>query len=190
MKTRAGELQSFKPRYRYLLLASIIGAALTSAVLVMQAAPGDDPVCKIVLAAVAKLGQTPNHLYTTMTGEFSGGKTQESESVTTGGIIYIKVHDKWTVSPITAKQMAEQKQENIRNAEVYRCQYERDENVNGEAAAIYKAHSESDAGISDAEVWISKARGLPLRETIDLDSGKSHMTVRFDYSNVQAPAVK
>ncbi len=174
-------------RHRLVFFSVAIACAITATT---QAAPSDDPVCKVVLDAVAKLGATPNHLYTTMTGDFMPGKTQESESITTGGVIYIKLHDKWTVSPITPSQMAKQKQENIRNAKVYRCQHERDESINGDGTAVYKAHSESDAGISDAEIWISKSRGLPVRENIELDSGKSHMSVRFDYSNVQAPAIK
>lgn len=125
-----------------------------------------------------------------MTGAMAGGKTRESEEITTGGVIYVKISDKWTTSPITPEAMARQEQENMHNAKVYRCQYERDENIDGEATAVYKAHSENENGPSDAEIWISKSRSLPLRETIDLGAGESHMSVHFDYANVQAPAVK
>ena len=77
----------------------------------------------------------------TTTGDAAAGGTRQNEMISIGGANYIKVHDKWTVSPMTPKMMAEQEKENIRDAKVYRCQYERDENVNGEAAAVYKAHS-------------------------------------------------
>jgi hypothetical protein len=189
MKTHACSVRSYLPRFRRLLVSLNIGAALI-AIGIIQAAPTDDPTCKIVLDAMAKLGQTPHHQYATMTGAIAGGKTMETEGITTRDAIYIKMNGKWTTSRITPEAMAKQEQENIRNAEVYRCQYERDENVDGEAVAVYKAHSENKNGPSDAEIWISKSRGLPLRETIDLSAGESQMSVRFDYANVQAPAVK
>ncbi len=125
----------------------------------------------------------------TTTGDAASGGTRQNEMISIGGANYIKVHDKWTVSSMTPKMMAEQEKENIRDARVYHYQYERDENVNGEAAAVYKAHGENENGTSAAEIWISKSRGLPLRDKIDLNS-TSHVVVRFDYANVQAPAGK
>lgn len=189
MKTHACSVRPYLPRFRRLLVSLNIGAALT-AIGVMQAAPTDDPICKTVLDAMAKLGHTPHHQYATMTGAIAGGKTMETEGITTSDAIYVKMNGKWITSPLTPEAMAKQEQENIRNTKVYRCQYERDENVDGEAAAVYKAHSENKNGPSDAEIWISKSRGLPLREAIDLSAGESHMSVRFDYANVHAPALK
>ena len=125
----------------------------------------------------------------TTSGDAAVGGTSQNEMISIDGANYIKVHDNWTVSPMTPKMMAEQEKENIRDAGVYRCQYDRDENVNGEATAVYKAHSENENGTSDAEIWISKSRGLPLRDKIDLN-GTSHVMVRFDYANVQASVVK
>jgi hypothetical protein len=187
MISRAGCGRTCWTRFRCLFV--LVGVAALATTLGLQAAPGDDPASKVVLDAMAKLNQTPHHEYMTTTGEAAAGGTREIELIGTGDANYVKIHDKWTLSPMTPKMMAEQEKENIRNAKVYRCQYERDETVNGEAAAVYKAHSESEAGNSDAEVWISKSRGLPLRETID-SNGTSHMSVRFDYANVQAPTVR
>ena len=167
----------------------LIGIVAFGSIQPMQSAPADDPAGKAVLDAMAKLNQTPHYAYMTATGDAAGGGTRQSELISVGGANYVKIHDKWKLSPMTPKMMADQEKENIRNAKVYRCQYERDENVKGEAAAVYKAHSENENGTSDAEVWISKSRGLPLRENIDLN-GTSHVLVRFDYANVQAPVVK
>jgi hypothetical protein len=64
--------------------------------------------------------------------------------------------------------------------------------VNGEAAALYMAHSENDDVKSDAQTWISKSKGLPLRTEEDIDTGggdKRHMSIRYEYGNIQAPAV-
>jgi hypothetical protein len=59
---------------------------------------------------------------------------------------------------------------------------------------VYGTHSErSDGGhiTSDGQVWISKSRGLPLRDEIDIDSGgpagKNHYSGRYEYTNVQPP---
>jgi hypothetical protein len=63
--------------------------------------------------------------------------------------------------------------------------------VNGESAAVYSAHSESEHGKNDNQIWVSKGKGLILRQETDLDTGgangKSHLAVRYQYGNVQAP---
>ncbi len=43
------------------------------------------------------------------------------------------------------------------------CQYLRDESVNGEAASVYKVHSESEVAKIAFTIWISKSKALPLR---------------------------
>jgi hypothetical protein len=43
--------------------------------------------------------------------------------------------------------------------------------VNGEAAAVYSQHVETENDKMDVQVWISKSKGLPLREELDVDVG-------------------
>ena len=86
--------------------------------------------------------------------------------------------------------MLKQEQENIQNAKTS-CRHVRDEVVNGEAAALYMAHAENEGVKSDAQTWVSKSRGLPLKTEEDIDTGdgdKRHMSIRYDYSNVRPPA--
>jgi hypothetical protein len=64
----------------------------------------------------------------------------------------------------------------------------RDEAVGGEPATLYKVHDATDAGIVDSQIWISAARGLPLRQVVDMPETKSHLDSRFDYANVRPPA--
>jgi hypothetical protein len=68
----------------------------------------------------------------------------------------------------------------------------RDESVNGEPATLFRMHHHDEDTTTDQQVWISKARGLPLKQDIDMDvggtSGKSHRSMRYEYTNVQAPA--
>jgi hypothetical protein len=64
--------------------------------------------------------------------------------------------------------------------------------MNGEATAEYTTHTETADMKSDTQVWISKSRGLPLRQDVDTDVGgklgKSHVETRYEYDNVQPPA--
>lgn len=44
---------------------------------------------------------------------------------------------------------------------------------------------------SDAQTWISKGRGLPLKTEEDIDTGdgdKKHMSIRYEYGGVRPPA--
>jgi len=155
----------------------------------IQAQAAEDPECKIVLNALAKLGDTPHHQYIIVTNMAAGG-VRESETICTGNVAYIKVNGQWVVGPITPRQIARQQQENIQNAKVCNCHHERDEKLDGEMASLYKAHSENEDGVEDAEIWISKARGVILRQNVESDSGATEMSVRFVYTNIKAPPVK
>jgi hypothetical protein len=87
--------------------------------------------------------------------------------------------------------MKELAQRNRKNAKNLSCHFVRDEAVNGEGAALYSTHEESEHGKSDNQIWVSKSKGLILRQETDLDTGgvngKSHSSFRYEYSNVQAP---
>ena len=124
--------------------------------------------CQPLHDATIKVLSTPNHVYTTQTADFLRG---------------------W--SRMTAQDMAQQEQENWKNSKVT-CQHLRDESVNGEAAALYNVHTVTEDTTTDAQVWISKSKGVPLREELDMNvggmAGKSHMSMRYDYANVQPPA--
>ena len=66
------------------------------------------------------------------------------------------------------------------------CRYLKDAPVNGEMATVYSMHDESPKGTSDSQVWISKAKGLPLRSETDF-SDKNHVSTRYEYGNVKPP---
>ena len=81
----------------------------------------------------------------------------------------------------------------IKNSK-YTCHYLRDEPVNGEPAARYSSHSErEDSDMkSDGQIWISKGRGLPLRQELEItESGDkpevNHHSMRYEYTNVRPP---
>jgi hypothetical protein len=143
--------------------------------------------CKLVMEAMKRVPSTPTHLYSTM--NFSG-KSQAVETIYSGGGIYTRIDGKWSRSPMTPQEMAEMQQRNVQNDKSI-CKYLKDELVNGEMAALYSTHDVSPKGVTDTQTWISKLKGLPLRQEIDIDvgrgSGKSHMSSRYEYGNVKAP---
>jgi hypothetical protein len=145
--------------------------------------------CQPVFDAMSKVLVTPSHVFSTEgAGTRVGAKPQNSESIYFGGAIYFKLNDKWIRSKMTAQQMLEQDKENREHGKAT-CRYLREEVVGGEAAAVYSAHSENEDVKSDGQVWISK-KGLPLRQEHDTDigdPGKIHRSIRYEYSNVQAP---
>ena len=166
------------------IFAALLGSILAVPALAM------DPSCKAVADAGDKMLSTPTHITSTTTAAYTGGKPRNSESIYAGNAIYVNVDGKWTRSKMTPQEMLKMQQEN-RESKKGTCRYVRDESVNGESAALYSAHSESEKGISDNQIWVSKSKGLVLRQETDLDTGhgngKSHLSVRYEYANVQAP---
>ncbi|MFZ0293161.1 MAG: hypothetical protein WAL52_06115 [Candidatus Sulfotelmatobacter sp.] len=144
--------------------------------------------CQPVFDAMNKVLVTPSHVFSTEGAGTRAGAKPQSESIYFGGAIYVKLNDKWIRSKMTVQQMLEQEKEN-REHGTATCRYLREEVVSGEAAAVYSAHSENEDVKSDGQVWISK-KGLPLRQELDIDMGdpsKIHHSLRYEYSNVQAP---
>jgi hypothetical protein len=153
--------------------------------------PAPDSECP-VLEAMDKLFATPFHMYMTQTSAgVANGKPMNTEMVSSGGARYVLYQGKWTVSPLSTEELKALDQRNRQNAKNTSCHYVRDESVNGESAALYSTHSESEHGISDNQIWVSKSKGLVLRQETDLytgrGNGKSHLSVRYEYANVQAP---
>jgi hypothetical protein len=141
------------------------------------AAQGD---CRLVFDAASKAFDTPAHLYVTTN---IGGTAQTAEMIYAASAIYVKFGGKWSLST-TMQEMKELEQKNRQNSKAT-CRYLHDESVNGEMAAVYSVHSESPKGKVDSKIWISKAKGLPLRQEDDVD--KVHNSMRYEYGNVKPP---
>jgi hypothetical protein len=147
-----------------------------------------DPACKPVLDANHKTLDTANHMYTDMGG--ADGKKPTGEMITVNGDRYVLINGKWTKSRMTVAATKEQEEENIKNAKVLSCKRAGDDTVGGEVATVYIEHTENEDTKSDGKIWVSKSRGVILKEEIDLDSGdsgKQHVSLRYEYGNVKAP---
>jgi len=165
-----------------------IAFALT-VLLFSQAGVADDAACKVPLDAVTNVLATPNHQY--MTRIDAAGAKRQSEIINTGIAMYVEVGGKWRTSSMSSKGMQALMIESQKRATATSCKLLRAESVDGASAAVYSIHDETEAGVSDTTLWVSKSDGLPLRQEIDLKAGdaagKSHSEVRFVYKDVKAP---
>ena len=163
-----------------------LGLLLLSAV--PLAAQGN---CQPVFDALSRVTTTSTHIYVTMSAVPNGSdKPRTIETIYAAGAIYTRVGGKWTRSPVTPQQVVKQEQENRQHSN-FTCRYVRDELVNSETAGLYSTHAETADQKSDGQIWISKTRGLPLRQEMDVDTGgkagKSHNSMRYEYGSVQPP---
>lgn len=148
--------------------------------------------CKIVTDAAKKQLVTPSHAYSAQTGRPGQAGARNSEAIYVGGAAYVQIKGIWRRSSMTVKDALELKDENIRDATAMDCRYLREETMNGDSAAVYSFDSSNEADHSVGQIWISKSRGLPLKIEQDLiadKSSKAHVSTRYEYTNVQAPAI-
>ena len=159
------------------------------ALLVAQVSLADDDACKVAFDSVTHVLATPNHQYVTRTD--AAGVERKSEIINTGIAMYVEAAGKWRTSPMTPQGMEDMMIESQKRATGTACKLLRSESVGGSSAAVYSIHNETEAGISDTVLWVSKSDGLPLKQEIDLNAGgtagKSHSEVRFVYKDVKAP---
>lgn len=170
-------------RSRWSILA--ISVPLVTMALVASSLAADS--CQPVFDGITKIVTTPSHSYST---GVVNGKPRSTETIYVQGKTYMIVKGKWWLSPVTPNDVLKQEMENRANSKAT-CQFLRNESVNGEPAAVYSMRRETETGKEDGQVWISKANGRALREEVDVDYGgaigKSHLSARYEYSNVKPP---
>jgi hypothetical protein len=153
---------------------------------------GSDAACQTVVNASEKNFTTPYHMYMTMTsGAVQNGKTRISETIFVGGMNYVMVNGKWISTQLSAEDKKAAEEEFRKMAKTGTCHYMRDESVNGENTALFAIHNQTENRIMDDQLWISKSKGLIVKQESDIDVGggrpKSHTTMRYECTNVQAP---
>jgi hypothetical protein len=142
--------------------------------------------CKVFYDSSDKMMSVPHRLFTTMGSPSGGEKTRESIFV--DGASYIQLDGKWEKSRMTAKDLHDVELENRKTNKNISCKIVRSEVIDGEAATVYMVHSETEDVKADATVWLSKTRGLVMREEINPGT-EDHIAVRYEYSNVTAPTI-
>lgn len=147
--------------------------------------------CQPLIDAAKKVITTPHHLYSTRTRATKGAPADTGELISVGGVTYLRDKGKWMRSPMTPQMELDQLNENLANATLYSCQRVGEESVGGVTAVVYTAHEETGELKADVRQWIAKGSGLVLRTEEDMDLGMgqpSHLSLRYEYTNVRAPA--
>jgi len=167
---------------RLLTCLAVIAIGQTSSTLHAQ------ETCGAVFDALTKVVTTPNHSYSTRT---TNGKPLISERIYTQGKAFIRINGKWTTIREDTTELLQQEADNRKHGTAT-CRAVREESVDGQRATVYSLHSKTEYATEDAQMWIAKGTGLPLREEMDVDVGagnlgKSHLSTRYEYGNIQPP---
>jgi len=145
--------------------------------------------CQPVFDAIQKLVTSPSHSYTTSTPA-KGGTPRTGETIMIHGKKYLRANGKWMDPRVTTQEVLEREKENEKNGKS-NCQLVRSEPVNGESSSLYHVQRQTETFREDSQIWISTARGVPLREEQDMDYGgaigKLHNSAHFEYVNVKPP---
>ena len=169
---------------------AVLAFCLTTATTIARA-QGVPAECQPLIDAQRKEITTPHHAYSTDGPAGQTAKAQTGETISTGGVTYLLYKGKWRRSPMTPKDQLDQMKENIASAKLISCKRVGSESVGGVPADVYTSHQESEEVTADARTWIARGSGLVLRTEEDLDmggGGKRHISIRYEYTNVRAPA--
>jgi len=180
-------------RHKFLCFVMLVGCTLYVLAGGSPLLAQDD--CKVMEKAVAdafsKIRKTPSHVYTTAT---IGDQTFYSESIYADGSIYIKMNGKWTQSSSikSAEQITEQNKHgadsNSKSKDT--CYGPKDAPLDGQTTVFYRSHSETEKGKVDLQIWISRTKGLLLRQDTDSEGGTVVISSRYEYDNVKKPHVR
>lgn len=142
--------------------------------------------CQPLLAAVQKQAKVASHSYLTATND---AKATSTETIETGGTIYVMIHGQWMHSPRTPQDLEKERAASLGKEAV--CTFLRDEAVEGDTAAVYHVQG---GPREESTMWISKSRGLPVKTERDIEHGvgngpkvKTHMATRYEYDRVGVP---
>ena len=183
------------PRRPFPLGAYLAPACLCLAIVARPARGQRVPAeCRVPIDAERKETVTPHHAYSTEGPPGAAAQGRTRESVMAGGAMFVQYAGRWRRSPLTPRMQLDQMQENLDSAKVLTCRRVGEESVGGEAAVVYFTHTVNSDLAADARIWVATRSGLPLRIEEDVDTspgaadGKRHISIRFDYANVRAPA--
>ena len=171
---------------------TILCAAFALTLAAAAPATAHNVSCKDMASAMIEHKITPFHAYMSTTAGYTQGKTEQSEMISTGDAMYVQVHGKWRRSPITAQYMRDMQKQGLDSVSSnYTCTRVGTETVNGVSTTRYHVKGRNEAGEIVEDIWLA-SNGLLQRIDTDMDvgggaMGKSHSTMRYEYTNVQAP---
>ena len=166
-------------------------AALSFTAATSVALPAQSSACKDLANAMLKNALVPYHSYMSTTAGYNGGKTKQSEMISTGTAIYIKTSRGWMKSRVTPQVIQQSQREAVDSLlKVYTCTKVGTEVVNGVSSQHYHVHGKTEDGETTQELWLGDGRLQRMDQDMDVGAGaagKSHTSMRYEYTNVQAP---
>ncbi len=177
-----------------------MGAPATSIMLALSAvsAQAADASCEGIASAMLTNAKTPYRSMSIIT--FDAGDnakpatSQTSETISTGTAVFARFGSgKWQEIHIPLDKLALAVRH---NAESFSgCKRLADDNVNGEAVAVYTGHIAAQKSVVETKVWVEPKRGVMLRSETDVvptpqpgDVFKGrHVAIRYSYDNITAP---
>lgn len=176
-------MKTMQSRLLHIAVGSVIAVFLI-ATTPLRAQDDCKALEKVVTDGFSRLHTMPAHVYTTSK---ISGQSFVSEMIYANGSMYMKLNGKWTVAG-SIKDMEQTEQQAKANANSKdSCRHLSDEPVNGELAAVYSSHSETPRGTLDMQLWVSKSKGLILRQDVTSQGGKAVISSRYEYGDVKAP---
>lgn len=183
------------------ILACIAGAGFAS-----QAQAEDAAACKGLQDAMIANTKTPYHSYATIVFAYGAPMTvaarnmqlpmqQSSETIFTGQAAFFRLLPrKWQPMPGTLAQFQQSVHDSVTN--LTNCKHLPDETVNGETASVYQGDTAPQGRLVQTKVWVS-SKGFPVKSETDIEIGhvaggnfvRQHISTRYEYGSIQAPAL-
>jgi hypothetical protein len=138
-----------------------------------------DASCRAVADAEVLVLRTPHHVVGT---EVYGGKSTVTEGISVPSGVFFARNGVWRKAPGTMQEFARDSMDSLH--ELRDCHRIGDEAVDGQPATKYAFHNHASGG--DDTVWIARGSGLVLKAEALIED--RHISSRYDFSNIQAPA--
>ncbi len=150
-------------------------------------AKADDVACQAVLDAVIKQAGVPVRQVITIESAAAPGKPLRGEIIRLGDTLYMRAGNEWVARPYDAQKAVSDSRQAMQKSP-HTCTRVRVDTVDGKEATLYRVLTTSAQGPTESEIWIA-VDGLPVRQQTDVQgTDKALHKVRFEYSNVTAPA--
>jgi hypothetical protein len=142
--------------------------------------PSPDACLTVAEAIVREWAQA--RLQRDRTDTLADGDIRKTELIFTENTVFQLVDGFWRTGPATRGQRSTGPvQDVINRMELTDCSVGGEEEVNGQKAAVYAYGQKPD---TKAEIWISKATGLPLRIDVEQPAKKPNEPVKISMSFV------
>jgi hypothetical protein len=156
-------------------LAHLAAVVLLSA----SASQAQDASSKAVADAEALVMRTPHHVVST---DVHGGRSTVTEGISVPSGVCWASNGVWHKAAGSMQEFARDSMDSLH--ELRDCHRIGDEAVDGQPATKYAFHNHASGG--DDTVWVAKNSGLLLKTEALIED--RHISSRYEYSNVQAPA--